>query len=251
LKIPINKGGFMPIKQRLKHILSKLPFYKYIEPAWPDEARLISQGHTFKQLMGENYLFGECLNAGCGEGLYSSFLESYSEISKITNLDLALPDIQNQRLDKRHNSIQGSLTSLPFNNNSFDCCLCSEVVEHIEEDTVAISELARVLRYNGLLLISVPTPPAPYDPAHVREGYTMSELSELLTSNGLMIIHYTNCFYISMRVLFYIWRYQANTIGKNGKNYFPRLLMISLSYLDRYLKLGKPWDLVILAKKSE
>jgi SAM-dependent methyltransferase len=249
LEIPINKGDFMSNKKRLKRILSKLPFYKYIEPAWPDEARLISQGYTFKQLVGGNYLSGECLNAGCGEGLYSSFLESFSGISRITNLDLTLPLIQNQRSDSRHISIQGSLTSLPFKDNSFDCCLCSEVVEHIEEDTVAISELARVLRPNGILLISVPTPPAPYDPAHVREGYTISELSELLTSNGLMIVRHTNCFYISMRILFLLWRWQSNTFGKNGKNYFPRLLMIFVSYLDRHLKLGKPWDLVILAKK--
>ena len=46
------------------------------------------------------------------------------------------------------------------------------MLEHIADDGAALDELRRVLAPGGWLLIAVPTPPAAYDPNHVREGYT-------------------------------------------------------------------------------
>jgi SAM-dependent methyltransferase len=45
---------------------------------------------------------------------------------------------------------------LPFNNNSFDIVICSEVLEHIPDHDTAICEIARVLKPMGDLIISVP-----------------------------------------------------------------------------------------------
>ncbi len=48
------------------------------------------------------------------------------------------------------------ITSLPFENESFHHVICSEVMEHIPDDSRAARELVRVLKPGGNLVISVP-----------------------------------------------------------------------------------------------
>lgn len=45
---------------------------------------------------------------------------------------------------------------LPFPDGAFDKIICAEVLEHLADDTSAMSELARVLRPGGMLAVSVP-----------------------------------------------------------------------------------------------
>jgi len=52
--------------------------------------------------------------------------------------------------------LSGSAYSLPFNDNSFDLVVCSEVLEHLHEYKDAIKEISRVLRPGGQFLASVP-----------------------------------------------------------------------------------------------
>lgn len=52
--------------------------------------------------------------------------------------------------------LQGDATRLPFADGSFDRVITSEVLEHIQHDVDAISELARVLRPGGTFAATVP-----------------------------------------------------------------------------------------------
>ena len=45
----------------------------------------------------------------------------------------------------------------PFKDNSFDFVLCNMVLEHVEEDQKALSELQRVLKKGKYVIITVPT----------------------------------------------------------------------------------------------
>lgn len=49
-----------------------------------------------------------------------------------------------------------SITGMSFDAGSFDCILCSEVLEHIPDDEKAVSELRRVLKQGGVLIVTVP-----------------------------------------------------------------------------------------------
>ena len=49
---------------------------------------------------------------------------------------------------------QGSLLKLPFTDGAFELVLCWGVLMHIPEVETAISELARVVKPNGFLIIS-------------------------------------------------------------------------------------------------
>ncbi len=48
------------------------------------------------------------------------------------------------------------ITALPFEDNSFDVVLCSEVLEHIPDDDKAMSELVRIVKPGKTLAVSVP-----------------------------------------------------------------------------------------------
>jgi SAM-dependent methyltransferase len=53
--------------------------------------------------------------------------------------------------------VSGSVTSLPFDDETFDKVICSEVLEHVPDDHGAIRELTRVLKRDGILAVSVPS----------------------------------------------------------------------------------------------
>jgi len=45
---------------------------------------------------------------------------------------------------------------MPFEDNSFDFILCNHVLEHVYDDDLAIKELRRVLKKNGIAIMQVP-----------------------------------------------------------------------------------------------
>ena len=52
--------------------------------------------------------------------------------------------------------VRGDALRLPFRDGAFDKVICAEVLEHLPDDVAAMAELARVLRPDGILAISVP-----------------------------------------------------------------------------------------------
>lgn len=51
---------------------------------------------------------------------------------------------------------QGSITDIPFADNSFDVAVALEVLEHVEDVNKALSEVKRVLRLGGVFVMSTP-----------------------------------------------------------------------------------------------
>jgi SAM-dependent methyltransferase len=48
------------------------------------------------------------------------------------------------------------VTALPFADDEFDTVICSHVLEHVQDDRTALSELARVVKPSGTCLIMFP-----------------------------------------------------------------------------------------------
>lgn len=106
------------------------------------------------------------LDVGCGRGRHS-----WEACRKADCLVYAL-DIETGELDYARQMlvgmdeegesrgkwvvIRGNTMSLPFPDASFDKIICSEVLEHVPDDEQSISEMARVLKDDGALAISVP-----------------------------------------------------------------------------------------------
>ncbi len=235
---------------KLSELLRVSGIGRALLPAYPDGARLQAQLPHLRGLLGKNIFRGRILNAGCGEGLYSDFLESFAEVERIDNIDISFPTGVATRPDPRNHVAEGSLTKLPYESEIFDACLCTEVIEHIHDHDQAVSELSRVLKPGALLLASVPQNPAPYDPNHARQGYDIPEFHALLERNGFHVLSTDSCFFLLMRGIMHYWRNPVLRFGAARTPYIPSCVNWCLAKLDNILPLGKPWDLCVLAEKK-
>lgn len=222
----------------------------FLRPAFPDAGRFVVQGPALRALATAP-LTGAVLNAGCGEGLYCPWIESFPGVTSIENLDTDLPVDWFAAMypDPRHRARIGSLTSLPYADQTFDVVVCTEVIEHIQDDAMAVAELARVTRPGGVLFASVPLRPAPFDPNHARADYSLEEFRTLLGRAAFTIEAHRVCCHAVLRSVMHYWRRPLLRVPGNRVPYVPRFAMTTLAHLDRWVRLGKPWDLVVRARR--
>ena len=121
------------------------------------------------------------LDMGCGEGFYSMVFDNLYDC-KITAVDFD-PEIlilAHKWLDGRNNVTieQGDITNLRFPDNFFDKIVCTEVLEHIDDDKTAIKEL----KPGGIVAITVPNKNYPllWDPLNkIRESLGLGHFSPM------------------------------------------------------------------------
>jgi SAM-dependent methyltransferase len=225
---------------------SRLPYF--LQPAYIDEARFMVQAPVFARLLEGIPLSGACLNAGCGpEMMYWRWLDALGGLTRFVHMDLKTEPPEALRGNRRHSGIHGSVTDLPFPDQSFQFVFCTEVLEHIPDDHKAAAEIGRVLTPGGLALISTPTPPAPFDPHHVREGYTLPEMTQLLAAHGLEVLKHRYAFHTVFRGLDITWTTLARWRG--GFSAVPRFVLRGWGHLEAAFPIGKPWDLAVIARK--
>jgi len=99
------------------------------------------------------------LDAACGTGYGSYEISKYAQ--KVIGIDISNETIKYAKKNyKRENLdfITASVTDLPFQDNSFDVITSFETIEHISEKQQLhfLDEIVRVLKGNGLLIISTP-----------------------------------------------------------------------------------------------
>ena len=74
-----------------------------------------------------------------------------SQFKKIKNLEYTTTDLKSPLAD-----VKADICNLPFKDNEFDYIFCNHVLEHIPDDTKAMSELFRVLAPNGIGIFQIP-----------------------------------------------------------------------------------------------
>ncbi len=77
-----------------------------------------------------------------------TFLDKFK---KMSNLDYVTADLESPIAD-----VKMDIRDMPFDDNSFDVVLCNHVLEHIDDDKKAISEIRRVLKKGGWAILQVP-----------------------------------------------------------------------------------------------
>lgn len=86
------------------------------------------------------------LDLGCGSGWMTKSLNS-------RNFDCIGVDIH---LENNHPFYKGTADEIPFPDNSFDCIIMIEVIEHIKPS--CYNEINRVLKDNGIIILSTLLP---------------------------------------------------------------------------------------------
>ena len=137
---------------------------------------------------------GRTLDAGCGSSIIIQSLNdavgmdySHNKVRFLRRYGIPL--------------VRGSAFALPFRDHSFDCVISSQVIEHIPFDEVLFTEMKRVLRPGGMLVIGTPDyatigwrtieplygllQPGGYKDEHITH-YTRARLTEILERHGFI-----------------------------------------------------------------
>lgn len=77
--------------------------------------------------------------------------EFLRKFKKMRNLDYISADLYSPIVD-----VKADILDLPFATESFDVVFCNHVLEHIEDDAKAMSELYRILKPGGWGILQVP-----------------------------------------------------------------------------------------------
>jgi dolichol-phosphate mannosyltransferase len=89
------------------------------------------------------------LDIGCGS---SRILQS---LPQAVGLDMQIRKLRWLRAPGRQ-LVAGSLSQLPFGDQTFDAVICSEVIEHIAREEIDLTDMVRVLAPGGTLVLGTP-----------------------------------------------------------------------------------------------
>jgi 2-polyprenyl-3-methyl-5-hydroxy-6-metoxy-1,4-benzoquinol methylase/glycosyltransferase involved in cell wall biosynthesis len=128
------------------------------------------------------------LDLGCGEGYGSWILAQAAK--DVVGIDRDNHIVEHAQTTYKKDNLKfvlGNVEELPFCSSDFDIVVCFEVIEHIIAQEECMVEVRRVLRDDGILLISSPVKPDTrkedsLNPFHLKE-LTAGEFEELLCKN--------------------------------------------------------------------
>ena len=127
------------------------------------------------------------LDIACGEGYGSNIISDVAEYVYAVEIDKNVVKSAKEKYVKKNLEFKcSSIENIPLKDNSVDVILSFETIEHIPDYIKALNELKRVLKNDGLLVISTPNKTNYTDktgninPYHIHE-FTRSEFIELLS----------------------------------------------------------------------
>jgi len=154
--------------------------------------------HVIVRGMAKKVRYFTILDAGCGNGKLLKEILQMNQKGFGIGVDLKkYPSWKKSNID----FIKADVRYLPFNKNTFDLIVSTEVIEHFLEGELFLGEVKRVLRAKGHLIISTPNrlrwssivgrpfrriAGKPPSPEHVRE-YTPMEFKAMLKTHFKII----------------------------------------------------------------
>lgn len=148
----------------------------------------VSRRHLFLGFLTQVSKGSQVLDIGCSSGLMLQALQEKG--MQATGVDISQEAVHLCQ-KKGFTALCMDAASLSFPDQSFDCILASDVLEHIEDDRQALSEWFRVLKPGGLLVLGVPAFSFLYSDHdvynHHKRRYTSKQIKTLLQDQGFFL----------------------------------------------------------------
>ena len=127
------------------------------------------------------------LDIGCGDGYITDCISRYCRA--VVGVDVSESGLRfaQQLADRRINWVLGDACRLPFQSSTFDAVVSVETIEHLNAEQLdrAIKEMSRVLKPEGIILVTTPNRERFLEKRsdkHFRE-YSAGDLRELFSSH--------------------------------------------------------------------
>ncbi len=131
-------------------------------------------------VIAQDYVHGNVLEVGCGEGRgIEMLLNKSARFTAVDKIEEAL-----QVLRKKFPTAKFLSMNIPpfaeLEDSEYDCVVSFQVIEHIENDVLYLKEIHRVLKPGGIALLTTPNRKLSLsrNPWHIRE-YLAQELKDL------------------------------------------------------------------------
>ena len=112
----------------------------------------------YKNLLKISSKKREYFRGGCGIGSICYYLSKKTN-AKIIGIDTSIEALRISRSKTINENIQfirADVNKLPFKTNSFDLIISLGVIEYLNNPKIAVKEMERTLKKNGILFVSTP-----------------------------------------------------------------------------------------------
>ncbi len=143
----------------------------------------------------------DVLDVACGEGYGSSFMADAAR--SVVGVDISDEAVQHASATYTKANLmfrQGSATALDFDEASFDVVVSFETIEHLAEQAEMLAEIRRVLRADGLLVISSPNRPVYSEESGEHNEFHVKEL-DFKEFDDLLRVQFPTIEYFGQRIL--------------------------------------------------
>jgi SAM-dependent methyltransferase len=153
----IAAGNRAYVSEHFRSLMGTRGRRRLIEYRWEVFGRIIGEWQERRGLADALRV----LDAGCGDGINLDWLQRFS-LRRALPMTLVGVDYNPLRAARAGQVAPGarlhlaSLYQLPFAAGAFDLVLCNHVLEHVPNLSTAVSELVRVVRPGGLVIVGVP-----------------------------------------------------------------------------------------------
>lgn len=169
-----------------------------------------------KLLNGKKNL--QILNIGVATGATSEMLSVFGNVVSL-EYDKECYEFTKSKIQLP--IILGSILDLPFENQKYDLVCAFDVIEHVQNDDLAISEMKRVCKSSGFVCVTVPAFMGLWSHHdvvnHHFRRYKMKRLSELLNNENNGIVLYKSYFNSLLFLPIYVFRRLSNWFVKDEK----------------------------------
>jgi SAM-dependent methyltransferase len=210
------------------------------------EMQALEEGHWWfrgKRLLLEALLAragvetGRMLDVGCGTG---GILRSLAHRGDVVGIDYAEIGLRFCRTKGLRDVLRASALALPFRDGVFDLCVLMDILEHVDEEALLLSEVRRVLRPGGVAILSVPAFQALWSPHDEvfehRRRYRKRELVARVRESGLAVewASYTNFFVFPPALAWRTLRRWTNVASEQRTDFFPLPAVLNAALVGAY-----------------
>jgi ubiquinone/menaquinone biosynthesis C-methylase UbiE len=140
-------------------LLKRIIKFGYTSPEKKNRLQAIIRDTEWDAIRENIPLGSSFLDIGCGTGylMQRAQLDRGCDVTGVDPVPLLAGVKTTVKQDSNFRIFQGTGENLPFENQSFDVVYTSHTLEHVNNIERVLSEIRRVLKLQGIIIIGVPT----------------------------------------------------------------------------------------------